>query len=969
MLNKSFDGLKRRLEGDLLFDSSSKIQYATDASVYREIPVAIAKPKTISDIKELIYFARFNDYPIIPRGAGTSLAGQVVGNGIVVDISKYFNKIIELNVEEKWVKVQPGVILDELNKFLQPHGLFFGPETSTSNRCCIGGMFGNNSCGSHSILYGSTREHVLECRAILSDCTEIFFHPVSGRDFMSKFELKSREGELYRNIFSLVQSNENYQLLKDNYPDQSIKRRNTGYALDIISLQQPFFQDGEKFNFCKLLAGSEGTLAFVTELKLNLVHLPPKESAVVCVHFNSLEDTLKGNLVALKYNPGAVELIDKAILDCTKQNLGQQKNRFFIEGDPAAILVVEFARESQEEIQSIYQNMVEDFKSVNLGYHFPILYGNDINKVWSLRKAGLGLLSNIPGDAKPVAVIEDTAVPPEKLPEYIGEFQLLLKKYNLESIYYAHIGSGEIHMRPVLNLKNPKDVEIFHDLAFDVAKLVKKYKGSLSGEHGDGRLRGEFVKFMLGEKCYDLCRSLKETWDPENIFNPGKIVDAPKMNTSLRYETNKPLPAFETYFDFSKDGGFLPAIEKCNGSADCRKSAVIGGVMCPTFMATGDEDMTTRARANILREIINSGIDVFDSEMVYEILDNCVSCKGCKLECPSNIDMAKIKAEFLQHYYDKKGIPFRTRLITQINKFNKLGTYFPAGYNFLLNLPWISGVFKRLNGFAEQRNFPKLYKQSFHKWYLKNSEKIDSNKKVILFVDEFTEFSDVLIGITTYKLLTKLGYNVIVKDFKESGRVELSKGLIRKAREIANDNVKYYSEFISENIKLVGIEPSCILSFRDEYPDLLTGEMKDKARELAGYTKLIDEFISEEFLAGNISRENFTEKSVNVLFHGHCHQKTLAGTQCTATMLSIPVNYNVEEIKSGCCGMAGSFGYEKEHYQLSMKIGETVLFPAIRETEENTILCAPGTSCRHHIYEGTGRKVIHPVEVLYNALK
>lgn len=966
----SFEGLKRRLQGDLYFNDSDKILYATDASVYREVPLAVARPKNVDDIKEIINFARFNDLTIVPRAAGTSLAGQVVGGGIVIDISKYLNKIIEVNENEKWVRLEPGVVLDELNIHLKKYGLFFAPETSTSNRCCLGGMFGNNSCGSHSIIYGSTREHVLEAKAILSDSSEVEFRPLKRYEFREKMELTTLEGDLYRNIYEILTSEENIIEINENYPEQSIKRRNTGYALDILSEMLPFNPDGELFNFCKLLAGSEGTLAFITEIKLNLVPLPPKESAVICAHFTNLTEAFNANLIALKHKPGAIELIDKAILDCTKENLGQKKNRFFIEGDPAAILVIEFARETKEEILSIYEALVKDLNEANMGYHFPILYGEDINKVWSLRKAGLGLLSNIPGDKKPVAVIEDTAVNPEKLPEYMAEIKLIFDKYKLDTVYYAHIATGEIHIRPVLDLKAAADVETFRNLAYDVANLVKKYNGSLSGEHGDGRLRGEFIELMLGEKVYELLRLVKNVWDPDNIFNPYKIIDTPRMNTSLRYETRIEKKIIDTIFDFSSSGGYLESVEKCNGSADCRKSALIGGIMCPTYMATLDENMTTRARANIIREYITkSKENIFNSKEIYDILDNCISCKGCKLECPSNVDMAKIKAEYLQHYYDLNGLPIRTRLISMINYFNKLGSMFPLVYNFMLTNKLSSSLFKKIVGFEVKRQMPILYKHNFHKWLSKNENKNNNGKKVCLYIDEFTEFNDVVIGIKTYELLIKLGYNVIVSDYRESGRVHLSKGLVNAAKEIAFNNINYYSSFIENNIPIVGIEPSCILSFRDEYPDLMKGKMKTKADLLAANSFLIDEFIATEFENGNIKKESFTDKKNNILYHGHCHQKTLAGTNCTKTMLTIPENYVVEEIKSGCCGMAGSFGYEKEHYDLSMKIGETVLFPKVREAENDIVIAASGTSCRHHIADGTGKKAYHPIEILYEAIK
>ena len=544
--------LKNKLSGELYFDNAHKIMYATDASAYRVVPVGVAYPRNKEDLKQLILFARDNDITLIPRAAGTSLAGQVVGNGLVVDMSKYFTKILEINEQEHWVRVEPGVILDELNREIKQYGLFFGPETSTSSRCNIGGMVGNNSCGAHSLIYGSTRDHLISVKALLSDASEVEFRQLSREEFREKMTLENLEGNIYRNIREILSDEENQRNIISEFPDPSIKRRNTGYAIDLLMQAEPF-TGGEPFNFCKLIAGSEGTLALLTEIKLNLVPLPPKEKALVCIHCISLQSALKANLTALKHNPVSVELMDKAILDLTKENINQNKNRFFVNGDPAAILIVEFAEESQEKIKLKAEAMEADMRADNLGYHFPIITGKDINKVWELRKAGLGVLSNMPGDAKPVPVVEDTAVNPEALPQYIEEFNSILEKHNLSCVYYAHIGTGELHLRPVLNLKDPKDVMLFHTIALETAKLVKKHKGSLSGEHGDGRLRGEFIPLMIGEKNYSLLISIKQTWDPFNIFNNGKIIETPPMNTMLRYETGAKVREIDTYYDFEHE--------------------------------------------------------------------------------------------------------------------------------------------------------------------------------------------------------------------------------------------------------------------------------------------------------------------------------------------------------------------------------------------------------------------------------
>lgn len=966
--------LRDSLKGELFIDEYTRLQYATDASAYREVPQAVCLPKTEGDIKHLIAFASANNTSLIPRTAGTSLAGQVVGGGVVVDVSRYFRNIVELNAEEKWVRVQPGVVLDELNFLLKKHNLFFGPETSTGNRCMIGGMVGNNSCGAHSLIYGSTRDHTLEVRAILSNGSEAVFGPLSSEDFEEKLKLDSLEGQIYRNIRDILISKDNRQQIRDEYPDQRIHRRNTGYALDLLSYCEPFEDNGEVFNFSRLIAGSEGTLAFITEIKLNLIPLPPPVKGLLCVHFDNLPDVFEANLIALKYKPGAIELMDDNVLEQTKNNISQRKNRFFIQGDPKAILIIEWAAESKEEIMTIAKDTIRQLKEAGLGYHFPMVFGDDIPKVWNLRKAGLGVLNNIPGDAKPVAVIEDTSVHPENLPAYMEEFQNMLDDMGLSCVFYAHIATGELHLRPVLNLKDKRDVELFYTVAKRTAELVKKYNGSISGEHGDGRLRGEFIPNVLGEDNYQLLKSVKYTWDPDNLFNPGKIVDTPSMKSNLRYKPGQETPEIETIFDFSKTQGIVRAAEQCNGSGDCRKTSVIGGTMCPSYQATLNENNTTRARANILREFLTNSTqkNPFDHKEIYDVLDLCLSCKACKSECPSNVDITKYKAEFLQHYYDKHGIPLRTRLIAYITSVNKLGMIWPAVFNYFISHKLFSNALKKMLGFAPKRSIPAIYKMSLRSWFRKNAPDCSPENekgKVALFVDEFSEYNDVEIGIKSIKLLNRLGYKVYMFPHKESGRTYLSKGLLRKARKIANDNVKNLGTHISKDMPLIGIEPSGILTFRDEYVELVDNELKNQAANLAENALMFDEFIMQEAEKGNIRAKDFKTDEQNIKLHGHCHQKALATTGPTKEMLSLPQNYHVDEIPSGCCGMAGSFGYEKEHYDLSMDVGEMVLFPAVRKKSKETIIAAPGTSCRHQIKDGTGVKAFHPVEILYDALE
>lgn len=971
-----FQLFSESFEGEFHRDKSTRLIYATDASAYKVLPLAVAYPKNDADIKKLILFANKEKLSLIPRAAGTSLAGQVVGDGIVVDISRHFTRILELNEKERWVRVQPGVILDELNLYLKEYGLFFGPETSTSSRCMIGGMLGNNACGSHSLIYGSTRDHTLELKTLLSDASETTFSSLSDEEFHDKCRnsqaRSSLETRIYQHIREKLENPDIQSAIRKEFPDTKNHRRNTGYALDLLLDSTPFTSTHKNFNFCKLLAGSEGTLAFTTEIKLNLVPSPPKEKALICAHFASLEEAMQGNLIALKYQPGAIELMDDTILKLSEGNILQAKNRFFIKDKPGALLIIEFTRENWDEIREIARNIKAEFNQNQLGYYFPMITGSEnINRVWDLRKSALGVLSNLQGDAKPVSVIEDTSVLPEVLPQYIAEFKTLLKKHALSCVFHAHISSGEIHLRPILNLKQDLDREKFHAIALDTAKLVKKYKGSLSGEHGDGRLRSEFIPLMMGDINYQVFKDIKELWDPNNIFNPEKIVNTPRMNTHLRYNNNQETKEIKTYFDFSADGGIIRATERCNGSGDCRNTHLTGRAMCPSYQASLDEKDTTRARANLLREFLSYSKEQnpFNNQEIYDILDLCLSCKACKSECPSNVDMTKLKAEFLQHYYQTNGIPLRTRLIANITKINQVGSLAPSLYNYINQHPKLGTLIKKKLGFAEERSIPKLHNTTLRKWYKKERKRIKNKEKIVyFFADEFTNFNDTEIGIKTIQLLKRLGYEVIIPKHHESGRTYLSKGLVKQAQAIANKNISLLKDIINEESPLIGIEPSAILTFRDEYKELASQDLKASALKLSVNCLMIEEFLWQEIQAGRIKKEQFTRETKEVSFHGHCYQKSLASTLPIKEVLSFPENYSVSEIDSGCCGMAGSFGFEAEHYQLSIKIAELKLLPAVRNTKASTLLAASGTSCRHQIKDGSQREAQHPVEILFDAL-
>lgn len=969
-MNEKLKILRASLDGELFFDHTMRALYATDASVYRELPLAVAMPRNLDDLKQLIHFAQTEGTSLIPRTAGTSLAGQCVGSGIVVDVSKHFIDILEVNAEEGWVRVQPGVVRDELNLFLQPHGLFFGPNTSTSNRAMIGGMVGNNSCGSYSIVYGTTRDHILELHVVLSDGSEVVFAERSPEEFTAKCEQLDLEGQLYRHLREELSQDLQQQEIRAQFPDASIHRRNTGYAVDILLESKAFTEGGPNFDMCKLIAGSEGTLALITEIKLHCDPLPPATTGLICVHFESVDASLKAVIEAMTFEPRAVELMDKIVMDCTKENLLYQNHRFFIEGDPEAVLVIEVGGETEAKIAAKLDDIQSAMQQAGMGYAFPRVFGSDrIKKVWALRSAGLGLLANIPGDAKPVAVIEDTAVTLPDLPAYIREFADIMAGFDQRAVYYAHAGAGELHLRPILDLKKSHDRKHFREIGQASAELVKKYKGSLSGEHGDGRLRAEFLPIMIGDRNYALLNRLKNQWDPHHIFNPGKIVDAPPMDVSLRYEVDQPTKTFDTILDFSDTDGILRAAEKCNGSGDCRKTHLFGGTMCPSYQVTRSEKETTRARANILREILTRSEDAnpFASEEIKEVMDLCLSCKGCASECPSNVNVALLKTEFQYQYHKKHGVPLRTRAIANISRLNRLAMIWPAFSNLMLKRV---SILKTMMGVAHERSLPLLHKQSLKSWYRQNRSRLAKGPKgkVYFFADEFTNFNDVPIGIKAIELLHRLGYAVVLPEHVESGRAYLSKGLLDEAKKLAIKNVRLLKDIVSEETPLLGLEPSGILSFRDEYPRLVAEQDREAARKLGKQAIMVEEFLMREVAGGRIHANAFTDAPRQVKLHGHCHQKALSSVAFSEELLSLPTNYEVSVMPSGCCGMAGSFGYEKEHYPLSMQIGELVVFPEVRAVDQDTIIAAPGTSCRHQIHDGTGKTAKHPVEVLWEAL-
>lgn len=959
-------------EGEIYFDTLYKSLYATDASVYRKTPLAVAYPTSEKGIQQLVNFAATHKTSLIPRTAGTSLAGQCVGDGIVVDVSKYFTKIISVDTDHKTVTVQPGVIRDELNDYLKPYGLFFGPNTSTSNRCMIGGMVGNNSSGTTSIQYGVTRDKVVRLKTILSNGEVAIFEALSEAAFKEKTTLNTLEGTIYKSLYTELAPKQVQEEIKSQFPKPEIHRRNTGYAIDSLLDTSVFGTSNTPINVCTLLCGSEGTLAFTTEITLQLDLLPPTHTAMVVAHYKTLEDCLNDVQTAMQHNLHTCEMMDDVILACTQKNKKYEPYRFFVEGTPKALLLLELKATSSQLLEKATANLLAALAASKLSYSNPVLKDEGIEMALELRKAGLGLLGNMVGDKKAVACIEDTAVALTDLPQYISEFTALMKRYNQDAVYYAHAGAGELHLRPILNLKEQEGVAYFRKITTEVAQLTKKYQGSFSGEHGDGIVRAEFIPLLIGEANYQLIRRIKAAFDPHTLFNPGKIVDAYKMDESLRYEIDRKEPEVATFLDFTDSGGILRLAEKCNGSGDCRKSASASGAMCPSYQATKNEKDTTRARANTLREVLTTtkATNKFNAPELKAVFDLCLSCKACGSECPSNVDIATAKAEFLYQYNKTNGVSFATKLVAKSSVYNKLAAKFPSISNAVFRTPFTAAIIKRVGGIAPERSIPLVSSKSIRNIVQQKENqrfnKTNFIKKVYLFVDEFSNYLEASIAEDAYDLLTALRYDVTVIDSLDSGRALLSKGFLEEAKQHATKNIAYLKDKLTSETPLLGIEPSAILSFKDEYLRMVDDTVS--AEKVAKNSYLIEAFLASEIQLGNISAASFTSEAKQLKIHTHCHQKALSNQKITFDVLNLPTNYKPTIIASGCCGMAGSFGYEKEHYATSMAIGNLKLFPAIHKASEDVIIAANGTSCRHQIKDGTGRVALHPITILKQAL-
>ncbi|MGH7827851.1 MAG: FAD-binding and (Fe-S)-binding domain-containing protein [Candidatus Binatia bacterium] len=945
--------LRKRIDGAVQFDRYTRLLYSTDASIYQIEPIGIVVPRHKGDVQATIEIAKRFGAPILSRGGGTSLAGQTVGHAIVLDFSKYMNGVLEVNKEELWCRVQPGLVQDELNAHVRSMGLQFGPDTSTSNRATIGGMIGNNSAGAHSLTYGKTLDHVLELTVLLSDGSEVVLKDLSPEALETKCRREDLEGQLYREVSRLTQAHKGEILAR--YP--RIMRRVSGYNLDE-------FIKPQAFNLSRILTGSEGTLGAVVEAKMRLVP-KPRWTALDVIHFNDDIEALECSQVVLQTAPYAVESTDKMILNLARGNIVQSRRLGFVQGNPDSLLMVEYAGETEEEVREQVLRLEELRKAQRIGYAASLAFKpEEVKAIWGVRKAGLGLLLGTKGDKKPIAFVEDTAVAPAKLPEFIRRFKEVITRHDAIAGYYGHCSVGCMHIRPLINLKEPSEVDKMVSIANEIADLVLEFNGAMSGEHGDGLARSHFNAKLFGPILYEAFRQVKRAFDPNNLMNPGKIVDAPAMTESLRispqYRTWQP----QTTFDFGGQGGFAAAVEMCSGMGECRKK--LDGTMCPSYMGTLDEEHSTRGRANALRAVLSGKVphEDFTGKRLYEVMDLCLECKACKAECPSNVDMAKLKYEFLDHYHRANGLPLRNRLFGGIERLNRIGSQFAPISNWITQSKVNRWLMSKLAGIDRRRPLPQFASQTFEDWFHGHTGEGEGIKgDVVLFHDTFNNFNTPHVAIAATRLLERLGYRVLLVDKRCCGRPMISKGMLGEAKNNAAWNVDQLAEYAERGIAIVGLEPSCLLTLRDEYPEFLRTR---PAKRVAAHSFLLEEFLLRERDAGRLS-VSFGAAGKKALLHGHCHQKALVGTAPTVAVLKA-AGLEVSEVDSGCCGMAGSFGFEKEHYDLSVTIGNRRLAPAVKAAAAEVEIVAPGISCRQQIEHLTGRKAKHPAELLWESI-
>jgi len=944
--------LQREISGDVRFDNLSRTIYATDASIYEMIPLGVVIPKNVDDVVATINQCRNHGIPLIPRGAGTGLTGGAIGHGVQLDLSSYMNRIININPQDKTVTVEPGVVLDELNAALEPHDLHFAPDVATSSRATIGGMIANNSCGAHSVMFGRTVDHVISLTVVLPNGMVATFDNTSE-------ELASTTSRETRKINQALGKlrDDCYEEIQQRFPN--ILRSNGGYGLDRLG------PPGKPIDATKIICGSEGTLGVVVQAKLRLTPLP-KERAILLLHFDDLLEALETTPDILKHRPAAVELIDELIITAGRRNAAINKQCDFINGNPKALLAIELYDDEPHALIARLNNIASDSSIMAKTYHAERLGQLDKQQcLWQLRKAGLGLLMSQPGDHQPVAFVEDSAVDPTRLRDYIEAFKMLLSKEGVSAGYYAHASVGCIHVRPVLNLKNGADVAKMKRIAESVLDLALRFGGTVTGEHGDGIARSCWLEKLYGPLIIEAFRKVKTIFDPDGVLNPNKIVDPLPMTDHLRFGSDYASANINTALNFDTHNGMSGLTEMCSGVGQCRQRFT--STMCPSYMATHDETHTTRARANALRAALSnrSLLNGLQDPHLAEVMDLCLSCKACKTECPTGVDMAKLKAEYLHQRNLRQGTGPRSRFIADMPALAAKASRFPRTANWLANRKWFQQALESKYGFDARISLPKFAHQTFRKWWKKHSKKttdVSARGRVVYFVDTWTNYFAPQVGIAATTLLEAAGYEVICPETMCCGRPAISKGLLAEAAELAQANIRSLMPYVREGLTIVGTEPSCILSLVDEYPQLVNDYT---AERVANKSVVIETFLSS-LLEKHPAALRFNSQ-ISLRYHAHCHQKALVGSSEAMQLLRTAFGDRANEIESGCCGMAGSFGHEKEHYETSLAVGEDRLFPAIRQRGHSQIAVS-GFSCRQQIKHHTEANPRHLVEYLADAL-
>lgn len=981
--------LRKQLAGEIRFDAASRKLYSTDASIYQIEPLGVVIPRTAADVVATMQVCAEMRVPIIARGGGTSLSGQSIGPGVIIDHSKYLNAILDLDPVTRTVRIQPGVVLDALNRAAAVHDLQFGPDVSTSSRANLGGMIGNNSAGSRSIVFGKTIDHVRRMDVVLSNGQQTVFAPLPTAEWDRRAAGKSFEADLYRTVRDVVRQ-ETDEIVR-RYP--RIQRRVSGYNLDVFCPQ--FTDRDDDVGLHQLIVGSEGTLALITEVELKLVPRPRARGLLV-PQFTTLAAALDTLAACLELQPSAVEVLDHFLLERAASNLALQDTMKTIQGHPGAVFMVEFSGDERAEVADRVERLQRRLAGApGLLAAVPAIDPALRDPLWDLRRAAMPVLYGMPGDPKPVTFVEDVAVAPAHLPEFIARFRDILNRNGTDGSFYGHASVGCLHIRPVLNLKKTEDVVRMRKITAEVTDLVLEYGGALSGEHGDGLARSEWNEKMFGTRLYRAFQRVKAAFDPQGLLNPGKVVGAPPMTENLRYPPGYDPVEPATVFDYSKQQGFLRSIEMCNGAGVCRKAQ--GGAMCPSFRATLDEADSTRGRANALRHALSMtsvelgtrrserGTPILTfvpsselrapssavpaalrSKWVHEIFDLCLMCKACKAECPSNVDVAKLKAEFLQFYYRGRTRPLGHLLSKNIHHFNRLAAPLAPLVNWLQTREASRRLLESFAGIDQRRSLPLLHRRHFRRWFARHRPDANAGRvgKVLLLADCFTTYNEPQIGQAAVRVLERAGYAVELAKVSCCGRSLISKGYLYEARALIQQEVRPLARRMADGTPLLGLEPSCLLTLADEWTELAPSS---ETRKVATACHLVDSWLAKQVQAGRCELP-MLPRSEKCVLHGHCHQKALLGTAASAPALKLIPGLDVKVLDAGCCGMAGMFGYEREHYDLSVKIANLTLLPALAAAPEAMVV-APGTSCRHQIKDLAGRTALHPLEVVADAMR